>query len=58
MNTIDNPDNQLLEMTINTIDNPDNQQLQQVAKAVFYSLDNCVSCLPCQCDVDQANPRS
>ncbi|XP_053387301.1 talin-1-like [Mercenaria mercenaria] len=50
--------NHLLEAARDVIDNPnkpDNQQrLQQVAKAVSYSLDTCVNCLPGQRDVDIA----
>ncbi|XP_033725564.1 talin-1-like isoform X5 [Pecten maximus] len=43
------------KLALNNPDNPDNQaRLNQVAKAVSNALNNCVSCLPGQRDVDNA----
>ncbi|XP_060074093.1 talin-1-like isoform X2 [Ylistrum balloti] len=43
------------KVALNNPDNPDNQtRLNQVAKAVSNALNNCVSCLPGQRDVDNA----
>ncbi|XP_058805664.1 talin-2 isoform X2 [Phymastichus coffea] len=38
----------------NSNDNNDNEDLMTIAKNISYSLSDCVSCLPCQTDIDEA----